>query len=54
MEGLQEHIFIPRAAGNIGQRSVKQEGGAGHKGGHAPMNSRNGKGKFTTSTKPAQ
>ena len=27
MEGLQEHTVTPRAAGNTGQRSVKQEGG---------------------------
>ena len=33
---------------------IKQEGGAGNKGGHAPMNPRNGKGKVATPTKPAQ
>ena len=54
MEGLQEHTVTPRAAGNTGQRSIKQEGGTGNKGGHAPMNPRNGKGKVTTPTKPAQ
>ena len=54
MEGLQEHTVTPRAAGNIGQRSIKQEGGAGNKGGHASMNPRNGKGKVATLTKPAQ
>ena len=54
MEGMQEHTITPRAARNTGQRGVKQEGGAGSKGGHAPMNPRNGKGKVTTPTKPAQ
>ena len=54
MEGMQEHTVTPRAAGNTGQRSIKQEGGAGNKGGHVPMNPRNGKGKVATPTKPAQ
>ena len=54
MEGLQEHTVTPRTAGNIGQRSVKQEVGAGNKGGCAPMNPRNGKGKVATPTKPTQ
>ena len=54
MEGLQEHTVTPRAAGNTGQRSVKQEGGAGNKGGRTPMNPRNGKGKVATPTKLSQ
>ena len=52
MEGLQEDTVTPRAAGNTG--SVKLDGGTGNKGGHAPMNPRNGKGKATTPTKPTQ
>ena len=54
MEGLQEHTVTPRAAGNTGQRGIKQEGGAGNKEGHTPMNPRNGKGKVATPTEPAQ
>ena len=33
---------------------LNRKGGTGSKGGHAPMNPRNGKGKVTTPTKPAQ
>ena len=54
MEGMQEYNVTPRAAGNTGQRSIKPEGGAGSKGGCAPMNPRNGKGKVATPTKPTQ
>ena len=54
MEGLQEDTITPRAAGNTGQGSIKQDGGTGNKGGHTPMNPRNGKGKAATLTKPAQ
>ena len=54
MEGMQEHTITSRAARDTGQRGIKQEGGTGSKGGHTPMNPRNGKGKVATPTKPAQ
>ena len=54
MEGMQEHTVTSRAARDTGQRGIKQEGGAGSKGGCAPMNPRNGKGKVATLTKPTQ
>ena len=54
MEGLQEDTVAARAAGNTGQGSIKQGGGTGNKGGRAPMNPRNSKGKAATPIKPAQ
>ena len=54
MEGMQEYTITPRAAGDTGQRGIEQEGGTGNKGGHAPMNPRNSKGKVAIPTKPAQ
>ena len=54
MEGLQEDTITSRASRNTGQGSIKQGRGAGNKGGHAPMNPRNSKGKATTPTKPTQ
>ena len=52
MEAMQEHTVTSRAARDTGQRGIKQEGGTGSKGGRAPMNPRNGKGKVTTQTNP--
>ena len=54
MEGLQEDTIAPRAAKHIRQGSIKSDGGTGNKGGHAPMNPRNGKGKAAAPTKPTQ
>ena len=51
MVGLQEHTVTPRG---LDREALNRKGGIGNKGGHAPMNRRNGKGKVATPTKPTQ
>ena len=46
--------LLPELQEILDREVLNRMGGAGNKGGCAPMNPRNGKGKATTLTKPAQ
>ena len=46
--------LLPELQEILDREALNRKGGAGNKGGRAPMNARNGKGKVTTPTKPAQ
>ena len=51
MEGMQEHTVLPELQEILDREVLNRKGGIGNKGGHAPMNPRNSKGKVTTLTK---
>ena len=46
--------LLPELQEILDREALNRKGGTGSKGGHAPMNPRNGKGKVATPTKPAQ
>ena len=45
--------LLPELQEILDKEVLNRKGGAGSKGGYAPMNPRNGKGKVTTPTKPS-